>query len=253
MRPFKDSDTEVTIHWYKTDPALGTLPYPSRINSLSWRPNQFNPGPVGEVSFEPQVFDGWGRIIPPIMDPHILGTRSDFEDGGSYLPDEPPVVRGPDGIPVQCRPPLGGVGIGGTGVVPSGGPTLTGGFNGTSLLNSTCTATGVLPRDAPCFAPPFFDAGSNSRFITLTGLTQGHTYRLIAAENGSGYTDLRVEGGGPCGLATWFVDYPGPGPWDITFTVPVSGLNLNRLMMTWPWFITMVDAKPLTLFITDIT
>lgn len=112
-RPFKDSDAEVTVHWYVVPDDTPTLPYPSRINSIDWRDNRVNPSPVGEVTFADRPFDGWGRIVPPIPGDHICGTRADFADGGTYLPDDPPFPRGEDGIPLCCRPEIGGLVVGG--------------------------------------------------------------------------------------------------------------------------------------------
>lgn len=138
VRPFRDSDVEATVHWYIVPWENGTLPYPCRINSLDWRPDRYNPSPVGEVTWAPRVFDGWGRIVPPPPGDHVCGDRSDFELGGLYLPDEPPVTRDLDGIPTCCRPAIDGLVIGGAGIeVPpvafSAGALVIG---GTGLLGS---------------------------------------------------------------------------------------------------------------------
>lgn len=101
------------MHWYivpRTAPLLGM---PCRINSIDWRDNRVNPSPVGEVTFADRPFDGWGRIVPPIPGDHLCGTAEDFAHGGRYLPDLPPFPRAADGIPLCCRPPLGGVRLGG--------------------------------------------------------------------------------------------------------------------------------------------
>jgi hypothetical protein len=116
VRPFRDSETEAVIHWYAVPWSNGTLPFPSRINSLDWRPDRFNPSPVGEVTWAPRIFDGWGRIVPPPPGDHVCGDPSDFELGGLYLPDEPPVTRDIDGIPTYCRPAIDGLVIGGEGI-----------------------------------------------------------------------------------------------------------------------------------------
>lgn len=129
MRPFRDSDVEVTVHWYKVPASNPRLPYPSRINSLDWRDGQFSYSPVGEVVGVEREFDGWGHVVPPIPEDHICGERDDFEFGGRYLPDDPPLERGADGIPTCCRPAFAGVAFGGSAKMPeigSGGPEFGG-------------------------------------------------------------------------------------------------------------------------------
>lgn len=117
-RFFRDSEVESTVHWYIVPPTNPVLGFPCRINSLDWRDNRMNPGPVGEVTFAERPFDGWGRIVPPIPGDHLCGTREDFELGGRYLPDDPPFERGADGIPLCCRPDIGGIEVGGEAIWP---------------------------------------------------------------------------------------------------------------------------------------
>lgn len=135
MRPFRDSDVEVVVHWYKVPATNPRLPYPSRINSLDWKDGQFSFSPVGEVTGAEREFDGWGRIVPPVPEDHICGERGDFEFGGLYRPDLPPLERGPDGIPLCCRPAFGGLVFGGSAVIGElgdGGPA----FGGSALFTS---------------------------------------------------------------------------------------------------------------------
>lgn len=149
-RPWRDSSEEVTVHWYVVPPENGTLPYPSRINSLCWRDAQMNPSPVGEVSAGEQFFDGWGRIVPPIPPgDHICGTREDFELGGLRNTDEPPLTRGPDGIPTCCRGVVGGVVLGGEAVIPDIQPTGPGGgvLAGEALYDPEYSAYQVTSTD----------------------------------------------------------------------------------------------------------
>lgn len=132
-RPFRDDDTEVTVHWYSVPKANGTLGFPCRINSLDWRDFGINPAPVGEVTAADREFDGWGRIVPPPPGDHVCGRREDFELGGLIGGPGPPLTRAADGIPTCCRAELGGMVLGGDGQVqyphplPQGGLVMDGG------------------------------------------------------------------------------------------------------------------------------
>jgi len=130
------------LHWYAVPAENGTLPYPSRINSLQWRPDQINPSPVGEVSCGVQTYDGFGRIVPPVPGDHICGTREDFEFGGLEDSEEPPLIRGADGIPTCCRDPIRGVMIGGAAIYPDPDPEGDDGL----VLGGTAVSSGILSR-----------------------------------------------------------------------------------------------------------
>ena len=116
-RFLRDSDIESTVHWYIVPPSNGTLGFPCRINSSDWRDNRFSRSPVGEVNFADRPFDGWNRIVPPVPGDHLCGSEDDFRNGGTYRPDLPPFERGEDGLPLCCRPKLGGAALGGVSMV----------------------------------------------------------------------------------------------------------------------------------------
>jgi len=222
-RPWRDSEDEVTLHWYVTNPANGSLPYPSRINSLNWRPDNMNPAPVGEVTFADQTFDGWGRIIPPMPGDHICGQRSDFEFGGLKDTSEPPLVRDADGIPTCCRPPIGGFVLSGGGII---------GDVGTRIGAELRTATPL----AACGGGIFLELGVQYfvRCIALGGsvvsfqfpqTAPGQTYRIRAA---AGKTDRQLVcwNGATCSLQQNFTSFGPADQYDETFGTQAGSSRL---------------------------
>lgn len=123
VRPFRDSEDELDLHWYPVPEGTPTLPYPSLISSLDWSPDPWEVEGVGEVYGEPRKFDGWGRLFlsPP---GGIHGTRQDFEEGGLKDSSAPPLARNPDGLPVECAGADDGMLMGGTSRIATFGEML---------------------------------------------------------------------------------------------------------------------------------
>lgn len=148
-RFFRDSEHEDVIHWYVVPWSNGTLGIPSPFMSIRWRPYWVNPGPVGEVTFAEQHYDGWGRIVPPIPGDHLCGEETDFRHGGRYLPSLPPIQRAADGISECCRPELGGMEMGGEALSPDPEPVSEGGVN----LAAQWLVEDIFPANSPGSAP----------------------------------------------------------------------------------------------------
>ena len=222
-RPWRNSELEVTLHWYVTNPANGTLPYPCRINSLDWRPDNINPAPVGEVSFADRIFDGWDNVAVPMKGDHICGTRDDFVNGGVYDPDAVPLERDIDGIPTCCRPPIGGVVLGGEAVLAEpielgGGGVALGGS--APLVPALCSYTvtssspveeHVLAAGGPCGAARAWSAIDGSGWIMASTQPRGTVgnWTLLDTVGGNGWTTTAWDGLGCRVFTLSFGSWPG--------------------------------------------
>jgi hypothetical protein len=221
--PWRDDDGEVTLHWYITDPGNGTLPYPSRINSLNWRPDNMNPAPVGEVTFADQVFDGWLRIIPPGPGDHICGTREDFELGGLRHTAQPVLVRDGDGIPTCCRAPIGGMVMGGGGQIQYGGFTAGGGFQPATPLTA-CGGGVFLNLEQLYFCRSPFLGGS--AFSFQAPQTAANTSYRIRMAPGKADRYLAVWNGANCSLQQNFTLFGPASQYDVTFSTQAGSSRL---------------------------
>lgn len=146
-RPFRDSDVEVGIRWYKCVPGAPTLGWESNINSLDWTCMPWLRTGKGEVFNAPREYHQQPPV-PGALGQHVCGTEEDFRDGEKYLPDLPPVVYSPEGLPTCCGT-VGGVVLGGTGVVPQiTGGVVVGGERGVSpLFTDFCNLAVEFPSD----------------------------------------------------------------------------------------------------------
>lgn len=206
VRPWRDSQEEVTIHWYQVPKQNGTLPYPSRINSLAWRDLGLNPSPVGEVPLADVEFDGWNRIVAPLPKDHICGTREDFVLGGLKNTSAPPLIRGNDGIPTCCRAEIKGVDLGGVGLVASpaedSAASVELGGHGLTTRSSHSYILTVFP-------PPPIPG------ILESELPLSDSFLWLDPSN----PDVRLTNTQPRGTTgNWRLEYaPGPSVWDATW------------------------------------
>lgn len=123
-RPYKtpcrflsDSDLVSTVRWYEVAPDAETLPYTSIISSSDWESDRWLPFPVGELGDVRKRFLAGSMPRGTGRGP-MCGTVSDFNQGGDYEPDLPPVEYRTNGLPRCCHSPLAIVGgAGGSGAV----------------------------------------------------------------------------------------------------------------------------------------
>lgn len=123
-RFFRDSEEEVEIQWYKCPKGAETLGHPSAISSLDWTAFPEQKKGVGEVFNAPRVYRQKGPI-PGASGKNQCGTQQDFEEGGLYLPELPPIEFNADGLAICCGVP-DGILLGGTAPVAPPGLTLSG-------------------------------------------------------------------------------------------------------------------------------
>jgi hypothetical protein len=103
-RFLRDSDIESTVKWVEARPDALTLGRTNIITSQDWELDRgLLPVEVGEQE---------GRRKFAIADApvglgrgHVCGTDEDFNEGGSYEPDLPPVEYSALGWPLCCDPP----------------------------------------------------------------------------------------------------------------------------------------------------
>jgi hypothetical protein len=109
IRPFRDSDEEVTIRWYPAREDAPVLPFPSCIYNRSWDLDQVEAG--GQPLYlGPAPPYNRAKVNPLALGNHQCGTARDFAEGGEYLPDLPPVEYRADGLPVCCGAMFEGIG-----------------------------------------------------------------------------------------------------------------------------------------------
>lgn len=118
-RPYKtpcrflgDSDLVSTVRWYEAAPNAKTLDRTSIISSSDWESDRWLPFPVGELGDVPKKFLAGQMPAGTGLGPPC-GTVSDFDEGGDYEPDLPPVEYRTNGLPKCCQSPLPVVGGGG--------------------------------------------------------------------------------------------------------------------------------------------
>jgi hypothetical protein len=125
------------IQWYFAAPDAEPLPYHSQICNLKLEVDKEAGVDVGEQWGSPWKYRAF--VYPPGSGKgRFCGTQQDFEVGGTYDPEAPPVVYGTNGLPHCCGGvvvPRGGAGAGGVSapVVPvvrySRGGGAAGGFS----------------------------------------------------------------------------------------------------------------------------
>lgn len=103
-RFLRDNDTESVVKWVEARPDALTLDRANIITSQDWELDRgLLPVEVGEQEGR-RIFKiahapvGLGRG-------HVCGTDADFDEGGLYEPELPPVAYSADGYPLCCDPP----------------------------------------------------------------------------------------------------------------------------------------------------
>lgn len=103
VRPFRDSDATVQIRWYPARPEDGTLPFPSRINSIDWMTDPHTKEGVGEVWNTSRNYNH-AKPIPGPKRTHVCGTEDEHGQGGLISDTRPEMVYAPSGLPWCCEP-----------------------------------------------------------------------------------------------------------------------------------------------------
>lgn len=111
-RFFRDSAETVTIRWVPCQPGAQALDWESPISSLRWKGQPWFVRGVGEVFGAPVKFIK-PAPIPGADGLRVCGTREDFERGGVYDPDSPPMTYSAEGLAICCGPDPGGIELGG--------------------------------------------------------------------------------------------------------------------------------------------
>jgi len=193
-RPFRDSDTVVGVKWYRCRKGAPTLGWESSLQSLDWMGFPWLQTGPGEVYNAPRVYhqEPW---VPGANGDHVCGTEEDFRLGELYLPLLPPVQYSPEGLPLCCSPPIGGVVLGGSALVPVAG---TGGVR-----------------------------------LTGTAYVTEETHNYFATNAGGPLMAVNCVGGVPIADATTWIDQAGlpAGPWTLRSGAPrgtVSDWSLIR-------------------------
>jgi hypothetical protein len=108
-RFWRGSDETATIRWVEVPDTAPVLPYTSAIVSLNLDPTPWLDTGVGEVWRDARPYTGQ-RLPPALVGSGPCGTQTDFEEGGEYLPNEPPAEYTPRGFLVCCgeEPPPDG-------------------------------------------------------------------------------------------------------------------------------------------------
>ncbi len=120
---FRDSEAEAQVVWYPARDDAPVLGCPSSILYREWDRD--------EVTEDGEVWGPTGRALPwngeeekpGASGGHRCGDDIDFEEGGLFEPELPPVEYRPDGLPVCCDPIMvgrGGAVAGGVATVDPG-------------------------------------------------------------------------------------------------------------------------------------
>jgi len=211
VRPFFDSDEEVTFQWYRAAddaPKLG----PAAIISLDWLANGYDDRQkvldVGEV---PGTSRDYFQFRTPIgLDyEHVCGTPEVFADGASFDPDQD-TQYDEQGLPLCC-----------------GGPALPE-FEMEIDFDATVSAVEGLEADPVCNTAPtwtatVFDA---EQIITVPpGLSFVHFigdppafYRIVFVSSTEPTTSAELFSGG-C-LLSFLQEGLDPGDTSFSFYVP---------------------------------
>jgi hypothetical protein len=199
-RFLRNSDLVGTVKWVEAQPDALTLDRTNIISSQDWELDRgLLPVAVGEQEGR-RVFRA--AVVPVGLGrDHVCGTDEEFDQGGLYEPDLPPVVYGAAGFPLCCLPPRrlrgGGAGsgrsdvsilkranYGGAGasarspVTPGHAITLRGGAGGGGRSALTPPHTITLRGGA----------GGGGR----AALTPPHAITLRGGAGGGGRADVRL-------------------------------------------------------------
>jgi hypothetical protein len=197
-----------------------------------------------------------GDVAPAGLDgDHQCGTKEDFEQGGKYLPDDPPAEYDANGFLKCCHGPKklrGGAGAGGKAGRPRGFTDATDGgmavggecgdvLFGTPVPGPSCATAGVVPIDYT-FGASTHPFGLIQDWWQLPAYVAGATYRVqkTGFPGLSGSLLLRLYYGPCSGLTevtyshntTTCVDFVAPdsGPLYLlvsTFSIPPEAYTLN--------------------------
>jgi hypothetical protein len=103
-RFLNDDPTVGTVRWVEATPDAPVLDKVSIIYRREWDNDEWQPTPVGEVTGARKRWEIANAPVGLGFD-HVCGTDDDFEFGGTYEPDLPPVRYGAEGYPLCCDPP----------------------------------------------------------------------------------------------------------------------------------------------------
>jgi len=200
--------------WYPALPDAEPLPFPCSISNPYWEQDQYEFGP-DNCDFDSIEATGKPRTKPGSGRGHFCGTEQDFQEGGLYLPDDPPELFGMQGLPACCNPAVVGQG----GVVDGGkasvAATVACGVYSVLTLGETHTFPGPSPPAAG--------------FLWAFPVTAGLTYRItLSSPTGQDWVASLAQGACPNGthIGNFFIgDFIGTNPF----------IN-DYLIATGPWF-----------------
>lgn len=205
VRPFRNSDREVEIIWYPVPDTNPVLDVPS------FTFNQINLADQGDVTNFPKALDNdfvkvFQKRKPFAVGQHRCGDAIDFAEGGLYLPDEPPPVFRPDGLPLCCGAAFEGVGGG-----------MGGGVGEVSVVplqptpGTTCAAAPTIALDV-VYSYPMTVAFEDHWFkLPMPPGPQAHIVPAFTWPASGVFFELRV--GSVCPGTAW-----GPGAGSPCFT-----------------------------------
>ena len=104
-RFLRDDGRVGTVRWVEADPDAPTLDKVCIISRREWERDEWLPAPVGEVTGAQKKFSP--SFVPVgLPGEHVCGTDEDFDLGGKYEPELPPMEYAANGWPRCCTPPL---------------------------------------------------------------------------------------------------------------------------------------------------
>lgn len=167
FRFFRDSDTEVTVKWYRAAPDAKVLPHASIYSLDLFREDNYQQRPVGEVIADKPVWIDPRDRPPNALGQHLCDTPLDWwTQGQPVQPGREPLARDGWGIPLCCTGFIlggpGGLLLDGTGSVASHVPSDGGlSLDGAGGLVAVASSVGGLSLDGSgdAVAVAFSDGG----------------------------------------------------------------------------------------------
>lgn len=229
MRPFRNSDVEVTQHWYFAAPGAQQLPTVTPLNVAGWLNSLAVKTGVGAIQGAPTTLEKPTVYDPPPPGDHYHGELSDFRTGCFYDPAGPVLARNDNGIPAECQPPRGGINVSGTGLgAYLVNVNISGGYEPAPFSLQGCN--NALPQNPWELAWHVYNGFLFGVFPTMKipSLVAGRRYRIRSAQMGTAYVKMSVFAD-TCFFPPYQVDIAGPGPWvyDDVLPAPYSVLYVQ--------------------------